>query len=443
MQTKKRILIVDDESGIRTVLSVILQQGGYETLAAATGEDALELLEQTPVDLVISDLALGRGIDGLELLRRIRERCDIPVVIITAFGTVRVALDAMREGAYDFIRKPLKMEDIYTVVRGALRHHAWSRGQLPALDAEAQVHFDCLVGESPSMQAVYRLIERIAVLETPILVQGERGAGKSACARAIHQNGRRRANPLFEVDCARMNSDGIGPALFGDSVVATGRDWFEAGGEEGGPGAIGKAWGGTLVIDNIEHMPISVQKRLEIFLESLHRRVKAGFYEKTGGIRLIAGAGTDLSLEVDAGHFELGLYNILSVLVIELPPLRRRIEDVPLLTAHLLRNAVERSGKDIERLDPAALQGLMRYSWPGNVAELEEVLDEAVARAPGPILQPEHFPPRIHRHALAASAAIEPGAPGAMARRFVEQKARDIARALRNPDSASHSAAPS
>ncbi|NOY80737.1 MAG: sigma-54-dependent Fis family transcriptional regulator [Kiritimatiellaeota bacterium] len=413
---RNRILVVDDESGIRTVLTVILRQGGYEALSAANAEEALELLEQEPVDLVITDLAMGGGMDGLDLLRNVRARHDIPVVMITAFGTVKVAVEAMRLGAYDFIRKPLKMDDIFEVVRGALWHHSLG-GKRPAADPVAPVcHFGLLVGESPPMQRIYRLIEQIADVDVAILIQGERGVGRSLTAKAIHCNSSRRDGPFLEVDCRDQTPSCLQQLLF-DTETGSSADAFA------------KTRGGTLYIENVQCLPIDLQDRLTAVLGGTmekHSGSPKTDAEPSGG-RVIAGAVGSLGASVDAGTFSAKLYNILSTFALDLPPLRRRPEDVPLLALHFLARGELRpeDGRAL-RLDDRALHCIRRYSWPGNVTELRDALAAAAATADDGMIELNNLPGYIvracHGTVVDVTAPAGVGAPGAHAREFLRQK---------------------
>ncbi len=412
---RNRILVVDDESGIRTVLSVILRQGGYEALSAANAEEALELLEHEPVDLVITDLAMGGGMDGLDLLRNVRARHDIPVVMITAFGTVKVAVEAMRLGAYDFIRKPLKMEDIFEVVRGALWHHSLG-GKRPAGDPVAPAcHFGLLVGESPPMQRTYRLIEQIADVDVAILIQGESGVGRSLTAKAIHRSSSRRDGPFLEVDCRDRDESHLHQLLFGTEVG------------EAPAGAFARTRGGTLYIESVQRLPIGLQERLTAVLGREGNGRQAGGGTATTACRIIAGAVGSLGAAVDAGVFSAKLYNILSTFALDLAPLRRRPEDIPLLALHFLACGELRpkDGRAL-RLDDRALHCIRRYSWPGNVAELREALAAAASAAADGMIKldclPEYIVQACHGTAADLAAPTGMGTPGAHAREFLRQK---------------------
>jgi len=415
---KKHILIVDDEEGIRTVLAVILEQAGYRTTAVPTAEDALSFLEQGSVDLVVTDLALGSGMDGLQLLREIRRKYDAPVVLITAFGTVKVAVEAMREGAYDFIRKPLRMEDILAVVKGALHHYALSAKGTLVQPGEIATHCGgVLIGESSVMHDVYRLVNNVSKLTIPVLIQGEPGSGKSAVARAIHELSPYAEGPFEELDCARTPTAEQVRALFGG---------------DGEPGLVGRAAGGTLMIENIDAADRRLQDRLFAYVRARYSRVRTGIMREAEVQRVMAGSRIPLHRLVEVGRFSESLYSTLSIIVIELPPLRRRPEDIPLLVSWFL--ARYGAADNPIRMEERALECLCRYSWPENVRELEATIRDAGQRAENGIVRVQDLPEHIRASAGPVAPVPEeeePGLPGAMARKFLRESKQRLAEALR------------
>ena len=374
---KNRILVVDDESGIRAVLKAMLARGGFEAAVAASGEEALEALQHDPVDVVITDLSMGRGMTGMELLRRVRIEHGIPVLMIAAFSTVEVALSAMREGAFDFVRKPFRMDDLFAAVRGALRHHEVGGTTVSLSPVAPDLHFGLLVGDSQGMLELRRLIAQIAPLDIPVLITGEDGAGRSLVAQALHGQSRRGAGPWRVIDCAQTNA----ASLSGSGL----RD------------AMREAGGGTLFLDNIDALSIGVQGRLVDYLRAdsvapsgTHhgRSIEATF-------RLLSSVRTEVTQHGDRESLRGDLYEQISAMILEIPPLRRRPEDIPLLVQHVLVQAAGRTGVDVPAVRKDALRMLQRYAWPGNVTELRSMVEAAVTRSRGGPISVEHLPPNL------------------------------------------------
>ena len=381
-QREPHILVVDDESGIRAVLTAMLVRGGFSVTPAASGDEAFRLLARKRFDCVVSDLAMGSGMNGMALLRIVRERFPaVPFVMITAFSTVEVAASAMREGAYDFIRKPFRMDDLFSVCRGALHHQrVLSGGSGDVFPSESPpLHFGRLVGEGWAMQAAYRLIDESASLDTPVLLQGEQGTGRRCVARVLHAESRREDGPFCEIGCADR-SPKVEAALFGPGNANDGN---------ASESALTAAHTGTLFLREVDSLPLAPQRRLA---DLLRERTSSSSWD----VRVIASSGCALQQKVEAGRFERRLYEQLSVLVIDVPSLRQRPEDIPAFVRYALEQMGEGSA-GLPCVGRDTLEMLRRYSWPGNLNELRDALRHAVEQSDRASLRPEHFPPTIPR----------------------------------------------
>ena len=406
---EEQILVVDDESGIRDLLCLLLKHEGYTPVPCATCDEALEKLGEISADLIITDLAMDVGINGMELLQRVRQRWSMPVIVMTAYGTLENALGAMRDGAYDFVTKPLKMDELLATVRGALQHAQASREDAPVLDAHVERHFDVFVGEAPLMQNAYRLVSQTAGIDTPLLIQGEAGTGKSLLAEVVHRQSRRAKDPKQVVDCAVRPVSELSRVLFG----APGFPAKEA--------AVGVASGGTLLLENVDCLPPDLQDRLLGFLYEQHCQRPSATASKPVDVRVIATARSKLADMVKDGTFQEELLACLSVVVVSLPPLRRRGGDILLLASHFLQDQLQDDVASV-RIEPPALEILRRYSWPGNVAELRQSIAAAASACQDGVLTPAAVPPNITAAAGGdADAGSSPAArgQGAQARKLV------------------------
>ncbi len=376
--SRPRILIVDDEPSIRRVLAAHLRRDGYHVDAAEHGGQAIEQLEARPYQLVVTDLQMPE-LGGLELLAWCRREIPaIPVIIITAFGTVHSAVEALKLGAHDYITKPFDLTELRNVIGKALAHGGRS-GPGPERDADGRF---ALVGRTPSMQRVYSLIERVAASPSTVLVQGESGTGKELVARALHDQSDRSAGPFVQVNCGAIPANLFESELFGHERGAF------TGAVSAKPGRLELADGGTLFLDEISELPKEMQVKLLRALQELS-------FERVGGVRtirvdvrVVAATNVDLQAEVAAGRFREDLFYRLNVVPITIPPLRERISDLPLLVDHFLAKYNQRLGRSLESVSPAALEQLGSWHWPGNVRELENVMERAVLLADGLVLQP-------------------------------------------------------
>ena len=376
---KARILVVEDESAIRLALSGLLKKDGYEVAIAASAEAALALLASETFDLVLTDLTLGDGKSGLDVLAA---SPDAPVVVITAHGSEKVAVAAMKAGAADYIPKPFDNDELRLVVARLLDRTRLEREHRLLLErVERDYGFGAIVGSGAAMRAVFAIIQKVAPTDLTVLVRGESGTGKELVAQALHDTSPRKKRPFVAVNCAAMNRELVESELFGHEKGAfTGADGRRVGRFEA-------AAGGTLFLDEIGDMPQETQAKV---LRVLQERV----FERVGGsaavrvdVRVVAATHRDLEAEVKAGRFREDLYYRLMVVPIDLPPLRDRPEDVPALVGRFLVQLGERLGRKPPPIAPAALARLTQYSWPGNVRELRNVVEQAAVLAPGPSIE--------------------------------------------------------
>jgi DNA-binding NtrC family response regulator len=372
----KRILIVDDEPSIRKVLSAHLKKFGYEVDQAEDGGGAIALLQTDVWNLVITDLRMP-GIDGLALLQWVRDNLPgLPVILITAHGTVDTAVEALKRGAFDYVTKPFDRDELHGVIQKAL---ATEERTVHHLQPETDKRWH-LVGSTPRMREVYRLVEKVANSPTTALITGESGTGKELVARALHEHSDRRNEPFVQINCGAIPESLFEAELFG----------YERGAFTGAvgskPGRFELANGGTLFLDEVGELPLSMQvKLLRVLQERTIDRV-GGTRPITVDVRLIAATNADLAAEVEAGRFRHDLFYRLNVIPIHLPPLRERKEDLPILVEHFLGKFNHRLGKKIARVDPEGLAALLEHPWPGNVRELENLMERSVLLADGEVL---------------------------------------------------------
>ncbi len=424
------VLIVDDELNIRKVLAAMLKREGYEATMAADGEQALAVLARTPVDVVVTDLVMPR-LGGMELLKRVStEFPDVPVIVITAHGSVDSAVAALKAGAFDYITKPFEQEELKKVIAKAARAHDLERHNVHGAPGESDR--PPLVGESPSMKAVHEMVARVADSPSTVLITGESGTGKELIAKALHRGSSRRDKPLIKVNCAAIPKDLVESELFG----------YERGAFTGAvgskPGRFELADGGTLFLDEIGEVPVEMQVKLL-------RALQESEFERVGGIktlrvdvRLVAATNRDLKQLIADGRFREDLYYRLAVVPIALPPLRDRREDIPLLVSHFVEKYNLRLGKRVEGIEPEALELLMAYTWPGNIRELENLMERSVLFADGSTIQASALPDALRErgpHPAAPVAGIGHlgaiAAPsGASMKEIVRQAQAELERGL-------------
>ncbi|MBA2078755.1 MAG: DNA-binding response regulator [Rhodanobacter sp. 68-29] len=393
----KRILVVDNEAKMRRILELSLRNMGHEVLQAGEGEEALRLLERESCDLVLTDLRMPR-MDGIELLKALRARGDdVPVIMLTAYGTIETAVSAMKLGAADYIIRPFEMETIELAVTRVLEMQAVQRENRFLRD-ELSRGWGEFVGVSDSMQALYRLLEQVAPTRSSVFIVGETGTGKELVARALHQASNR-SGLFVPINCAAIPTDLLESELFGHAKGAF------TGALRDRVGKCELSSGGTLFLDEITEMPPVLQAKLLRVLQD-------GSIERLGAntpiavdLRVIAATNRDPLRAVEEGRLRRDLYFRLNVVRVDVPLLRERSGDIPLLAEHFLHQYARELGRSTPQLSAQALQRLEQYNWPGNVRELENLIERAMVLCRGDEIGIEHFPPEIS-HANPATAFI-------------------------------------
>jgi DNA-binding NtrC family response regulator len=375
------ILIVEDELKMARLLELNLAEEGYATLAAQDAETGLKLVRQEKIDLVLTDLKLPR-MDGLEFLQAVkRSNAQMPVILMTAYGTVETAIEAMKAGASDYVLKPFSMEEIKLIIHKELdvrRLREENRDLREALGE--RYRFENIVAQSAEMQEVLAVVERVAPTNSTVLLGGESGVGKDMIARAIHQHSRRASGPFIKINCTAIPENLLESELFG----------FEKGAFTGAmtakPGKFELADKGTIFLDEIGDVPGAIQVKL---LRVLQERE----FERLGGtktlkvdVRVVAATNQDLRAALEQGTFREDLYYRLNVVPISIPPLREHKEDIPYLVDHFVARLARESAKPITRITPAAMTLLMDFHWPGNIRELENIIERAVTLSTGTML---------------------------------------------------------
>jgi DNA-binding NtrC family response regulator len=387
VSSKARIVVIDDEINAAQALETLLREDGYEVARAHDARTGLQLLEKVEPDVVLTDLRMP-GMDGIELLGKIKEvRPHTMVVLMTAYGTVKTAVKAMKLGAEDYLSKPIDVEELEVVLGKALdKKRLLDEARVLKDRLHNKYRFDNLVGESPEMLSAFKTIRQVAPSTASVLLLGESGTGKELFAQALHQNSPRRDKPFIRVACASLPETLLESELFGHEKGSfTGALYSRAGRFE-------MADGGTLFLDEIGDITPTVQVKLLRFLEERE-------FERVGGnktykvdVRIVCATHRDLTKKIEDGSFREDLYYRLNVIEIHIPALRDRVTDIPILAHHFLRKFADSNGKDIRGLGDEAMALLLRHRWPGNVRELENAIERAVVLSNEPVLQPPHFP---------------------------------------------------
>jgi two-component system response regulator AtoC len=399
------LLVADDDLVARDLLVEVLARESYRVRTAAGGAECIRLAETEPFDLALVDLRMP-DVDGLDVLRRLTAlRPPVPVVILTAFATMETAIQTIRAGAYDYLSKPFRIDEIKVVVQRALEAQRLVRENLRyRQELTERYAVENLIGRSPEMVAIYKLVARVAALDTTVLIQGETGTGKELVARAIHYASPRAARPLVVVDCTALPETLFESELFGHEKGAfTGAITSRC-------GLIESADGGTCFLDEVGELSPTLQgKLLRVLQERVVRRV-GGNEAMSVDIRVIAATNRDLRKRVEGGGFREDLYYRLNVITVNVPPLRERPHDLPLLAQHFLGKYAHAAGKSATGLARETLAALSAYAWPGNVRELEHVVERAVVLASSPLILPSDLPPEV-RATPVPSLSIPPGRP--------------------------------
>jgi two-component system response regulator PilR (NtrC family) len=395
-----RILVVDDERSMRELLAIVLKREGHQVLLAENGQRAIELLEKEAVELLISDVKMP-DVSGVQVLAAAqRVNPEIIGIMITAYASTDTAVEALRLGAYDYLSKPFNVDELKLKVRKALERKRLQQENVLLKRALQDSHqFSNIIGRSPSMQAVFQLIQTIAPTNSTVLISGESGTGKELAARAIHFNSPRKDRPFVALNCGALPETLLESELFGHVRGAfTGADANKK-------GLIEVAEKGTIFLDEIGEMSPMVQVKLLRVLQERKFRRLGGTEEIEADIRIIAATNRDLSRMVGEGKFREDLFYRINVIPVRLPPLRDRLEDIPLLAEHFLAKYSAHIGRTISGIAPDAMRKLQGYPWPGNIRELENAIERAVALETGPLVQATSLP----EHVLAGAPAVVNG----------------------------------
>ena len=384
---KGKILVVDDEIKMRRVLQMILQKEGYEIVTSKDGREALQKVEEENFDLVLTDMKMP-GLSGIDLLKKIRESDkEIPVIMITAYGTVETAVKAMKEGAYDYLLKPFEKDEMKIIVANALkmktlvRENRYLRGEL-----EEKYKLDNVIGKSSQMQEIYKILREVANTKATVLIQGETGTGKTLVARALHFNSSGKEKPFIHVNCAALPEGLLESELFGHVKGA----FTDAVANK--PGKFELANAGTIFLDEIVELSPMLQVKLLRVLQEKEFEQVGGIKTIKIDVRVIAATNRDIKKALEGGLLREDLYYRLNVISINIPPLREHKEDIPLLVEYFLQKFNRESGKNIKGVSPRAMDMLTNYNWPDNVREVENVIERAVILGSKNTLLPESLP---------------------------------------------------
>ena len=390
MEAKATILVVDDDRAMTGTLAEVLEAEGYTVLTANSGNEALALIRQAPPELVISDLRMS-GMNGHQLQSEIRHLCpDLPVVIITAFGSIETAVESMKRGAFDFITKPFTNNELAIVVGRALEDRQL-RQELRRLRGELARTYglENIIAASPKMMELLAIVPRIADSPASVLLTGESGTGKDLVARALHFHSRRATAPFIPINCAAIPDNLLESELFGHVRGA----FTDA--RVNKSGLFQAANGGTLFLDEIGEMPVALQAKLLTVIESKRVRPLGATAEVAVDFRVVAATNSDLEAATAAGRFRADLYYRLSAIILHLPPLRERREDIPLLIKHFLMRAAAEASRPVPAIAPEALERLLRYAWPGNIRELQNAVQRAFILCRGNRIERTDLPAKI------------------------------------------------
>ena len=390
---KEKILVADDEKSMREFLEIMLKKEDYRVSLASNGEEVLKLLERDIIDLILLDIRMPK-MDGITALKKIKALSPETIVImITAYASADTAIKAMKEGAYDYITKPFKIEEIKLIISNALeRKNLQKENVLLKQVVRDRYHFDNIIGQSPKMMALYDLLEKAGPTKTNILITGESGTGKELVAKALHYNSPRKDRPFVTLNCGAIPETLIESELFGHmkgaftDAIATKKGLFEVADE------------GTLFLDEISELPLLMQVKLLRVLQDREFKRVGGTEDIRVDVRIIAATNKDLEEGVREKRFREDLFYRLNVIQIKLPPLREKREDIPVLAAHFLKKFSQELNKSLSRISPEALQILLDYDYPGNVRELQNIIERAVALESTEELTPQNLRSYLDEH---------------------------------------------
>ena len=390
MKEKPRILVVDDEESIRIMLRAVLEEEGYEIIEAADGPEAVKAVEQDPLDLILLDIRMTT-MDGIETLTEIRKISPfVPVLMMTAYATVKTAVEALKAGAFEYLAKPLDIEELKILVQKALEYYRLREENLTLKERlGSRFDFSRIIGKGRKMKELFDFLAQVAPSEATVLILGESGTGKELVANAIHHNSPRTQQPFVKVACAALPETLLESELFGHEKGAF------TGAIARREGRFQTAHRGTIFLDEVGEMSQAIQTKLLRVLQEREFEPVGSSRTVKVDVRVIAATNKDLNNEIKEGRFRADLFYRLNVIPIHLPPLRERKEDIPALANHFLSLYREKNKKDIKEITPKALDLLIRYDWPGNIRELENCLERAVIVARGDLIAPVDLPPAI------------------------------------------------
>jgi two-component system, NtrC family, response regulator PilR len=403
---KPRILVVDDEPSMREMLRIVLRRDGYEVLIAENGKQALERLRSEPIDLLLSDIRMP-DLSGVEVLRAAKDlNRDIVAFMMTAYASTDTAVEAMRLGAVDYFTKPFSMDELRLKVRQHLETHRLKQENLLLKRAlNARYEFSSILGRSDAMQHVFSTIRMVANTSSTVLITGESGTGKELVARAIHFNSLRRDRPFVAVNCGAVPETLLESELFGHMRGAF------TGADSNKKGLMEVAEGGTIFLDEIGEMTPPMQVKLLRVLQDRRFRRLGGTQEVQADVRVVAATNQDLPRAVHDGRFREDLFYRINVLSIPLPPLRERVEDLPLLADHFLHEFASQMGKPVRTLSAEALKLLEAHAWRGNVRELQNAIERAVALEQTETILPDSLPAEIRNGSKGGALGLGPTPP--------------------------------
>ncbi len=394
--TQKRLLVIDDEENMRHMLSKVLGKTGYIVETASNGYEALEMIQNSDFEFILCDIKMP-NMSGMDFLKTARDKImTTTVIMMSAYGTIETAIEAMKLGAYDYISKPFKSDEVYLTLKKAEEREnlRQENRQLKERikEIEGNINFGTLVAKSEAMQSMFRIAAKAAQFKTTVLILGDSGTGKELIARAIHFEGDRSNMPLIPVNCGGIPETLLESELFGYKKGAF------TGADKNKKGLFQEADGGTIFLDEIGELPLALQVKLLRVLQEDEVRMIGDSKSMKIDVRVIAATARNLEEEVKKGAFREDLFYRLNVLPIKIPPLRDRAEDIPLLCDHFIARFNNRLNKEIKGIAPGAMSQLLEYAWPGNVRELENMIERALVLAEDSLLLPEHFPAELGRN---------------------------------------------
>ena len=390
---KKRLLVIDDEENMRHMLSTVLAKAGYRVECATDGSQGLEMIDDSLYDFILCDIKMPK-MDGMTFLKAARTQLETSTIIMmSAYGTIDTAIEAMKLGAYDYISKPFKTDEVYLTLKKAEERESLRKENLQLKERIQKIsdnyNFGNMIAKSKPMQSVFRLAAKAAQYKTTVLILGDSGTGKELIARGIHFQGDRSKMNLVPVNCGGIPETLLESELFGYKKGAF------TGADRNKKGLLREADGGTIFLDEIGELPLSLQVKLLRVLQENEIRPIGDSKPMKIDVRVIAATAKNLEEEVQKGNFREDLFYRLNVLSVKLPPLKDRSEDIPLLCNHFIKRFNKQLDKDIQGISSAALSRLLAYAWPGNVRELENAIERAVVLTEDALITPEHFPPEF------------------------------------------------